>query len=215
MFETAVGDGANQLGLQKEVAETSRVNADVGTFLVDAVASRSLSLLAVGGRGGLLGLELLVRVVDQILLSRHVGGGCKEWKSVATQRWRKGCQRDARGQIQSQQVNKGQETRRSSAAGENKEKVRRQASHQPRTQGCFAREKKDGLDAKFCGWTCRGKRLQWKKEMGSFGIGLRSSQVSQQQQQQEQGRTVCTPQHCLTLACFSEVAHIRSLRGKH
>lgn len=74
MFETAVGDGANQLGLQKEVAETSRVDADVGTFLVDTLASRSLGLLAIGRRGGLLGLELLVRVVDQILLSRHGGG---------------------------------------------------------------------------------------------------------------------------------------------
>lgn len=86
MFETAVGDGANQLGLQKEVAETSRVDADIGTFLVDAFASRSLGLLAVGRRGGLLGLELLVGVVDQILLSRH-GGRCCRWsESVARRR---------------------------------------------------------------------------------------------------------------------------------
>lgn len=74
MLETAVGDGANQLRLQEEVAETGGVDADVGTLLIDAVASRSLGLLAVGGGSGLLGLELLVRVVDEILLGRH--GDC-------------------------------------------------------------------------------------------------------------------------------------------
>lgn len=93
MFETAIGDGANQLGLQKEVAETGGVDADVGTFLVDAVTSRGLSLLAIGRRGGLLGLELLVRVVDQVLLGRHGDGwvwvvvgkvsqGRERWKVV-------------------------------------------------------------------------------------------------------------------------------------
>lgn len=73
MLETAVGDGANQLRLQKEVAETGGVDADIGTLLVDAVASRSLGLLAVGGSGGLLGLKLLVGVVDEIFFSRHRG----------------------------------------------------------------------------------------------------------------------------------------------
>ena len=72
MLETAVGDGANQLRLQEEVAETGGVDADVGALLIDAVgSSSSLGLLAVGGGGGLLGLELLVRVVDEILLGRH------------------------------------------------------------------------------------------------------------------------------------------------
>lgn len=71
MLETAVGDGANQFGLQKEVAETGGMDADIGTLLVDAVASRSLGLLAVGGGGGLLGFQLLVGVVDEILLGRH------------------------------------------------------------------------------------------------------------------------------------------------
>lgn len=75
MLETAVGDGANQLRLQEEVAETGGVDADVGTLLIDAVTSRSLGLLAVGRGGGLLSLELLVRVVDEILLGRH--GDCR------------------------------------------------------------------------------------------------------------------------------------------
>lgn len=96
MFETAVGDGANQLGLQKEVAETSGVNADIGTFLVDAVTSRGLGLLAVGRRGGLLGLELLVGVVDQILLGRHGDRWC-EWSArVARQREVQGREKETR-----------------------------------------------------------------------------------------------------------------------
>lgn len=74
MLEAAVGDGANQFRLQKEVTETGGVNADIGTLLIDGVASRSRSrgfgLLAVGW-GGLLCLELLVRVVDEILLGGH------------------------------------------------------------------------------------------------------------------------------------------------
>lgn len=73
MLETAVGDGANQFRLQKEVAETGGVDANIGTLLVDGITSRSLGLLAIGGGGGLLGFQLLVGVVDEILLSRHFG----------------------------------------------------------------------------------------------------------------------------------------------
>jgi hypothetical protein len=75
MLETAIGDGAKKLGLQQEVTETSRVDTDVRTLLVDIVAgSGSFGLLSVRGRGGGLVVELVVRVVDEILLSRHVGG---------------------------------------------------------------------------------------------------------------------------------------------
>jgi len=51
------------------------VNADIGALLVDATGSSSLvALLAIGGGGGLSGVELLVRVVDEIFLVRHVDG---------------------------------------------------------------------------------------------------------------------------------------------
>lgn len=74
MLETTVGNGADKLRLQQEVAETGRMDADVGTLLVDTVGSGSLRLLAVGRRSGLLSLELLVGVIDEILFGRHVGG---------------------------------------------------------------------------------------------------------------------------------------------
>lgn len=73
MLETTVGDGADKLRLQQEIAETSGVDADIGTLLVDAIGSGSLGLFAVGGRGSLLSLKLLVGVVNEILFSRHVG----------------------------------------------------------------------------------------------------------------------------------------------
>jgi hypothetical protein len=72
MFETAVADGANQLRLEQEVAETSRVDADVGTFLVDIAAGGKLALLAVGGSGGLVAADLLVGVINEIFLLRHL-----------------------------------------------------------------------------------------------------------------------------------------------
>ena len=83
MFETAVGDGTEKLWLQEEVAETGCVDADIGTLLVWCAArdGQVASLgITVGGSGSggwcssLGGLELLVGVVDEILLSRHVGG---------------------------------------------------------------------------------------------------------------------------------------------
>jgi len=80
MLETAVRDGAKKLGLQKKVAETSRVNTDVGTLGRSSDCEISFLLLSVcggticaSGDSGLLGLDLLVGVVDQILLSRHFG----------------------------------------------------------------------------------------------------------------------------------------------
>lgn len=72
MLETAIGDGAKQLSLQEEVAETGRVNTDVAALLVDIVAGGELALLAVGGSsGGLVAADLLVGVIDEILLVRH------------------------------------------------------------------------------------------------------------------------------------------------
>lgn len=74
MLEAAVGDGAEKLWLQKKVAEAGGVDADVGTLLVDILRSSSgVALLAVGGRGGGLVVELVIRVIDEILFARHVG----------------------------------------------------------------------------------------------------------------------------------------------
>ena len=88
MLETAVGDSTNEFGLQQEVAETSGVNADVGTLLVNAVAGRSrVSLLAVGGGSGIVvGAELLVGVVDEILFSRH-DGDCLVGRGKGVVKW--------------------------------------------------------------------------------------------------------------------------------
>lgn len=85
MLETAVGDGANKLGLEQEIAEASRVDTDVAALLVDVVAGSELGLL--GRRsGGLVAADLLVRVVDEILFVRHVervssvGGMERGWR---------------------------------------------------------------------------------------------------------------------------------------
>lgn len=72
MFETAVADGSQKLGLQQKVAEAGRVDAGVAALLVDMVVGDSeLALLAVSGGGGLVGVELLIGVVDEIVLGRH------------------------------------------------------------------------------------------------------------------------------------------------
>jgi hypothetical protein len=83
MLETAVGNGAKKLGLQQEVTETSRVDTNVTALGGSACSGGgAICLLCVtvgsggvsGGGGGLSGLKLLVGVVDEILLGRHVGG---------------------------------------------------------------------------------------------------------------------------------------------
>lgn len=49
------------------------MDADVAALLVDVVASGEIALLAVGGSGrGLVSADLLVGVIDEILLVRHV-----------------------------------------------------------------------------------------------------------------------------------------------
>jgi len=44
MFEAAIGDSAQKLWLQEEVAETSRMDTDVTALLVDVVTGRSGSI---------------------------------------------------------------------------------------------------------------------------------------------------------------------------
>lgn len=73
MFETAITDGTKKLGLQEEIAETSRVNTDVAALLIDVGGGSELALLAVGG-GGLVGADLLIGVIDEIFLVRHGEG---------------------------------------------------------------------------------------------------------------------------------------------
>lgn len=80
MFETAISNGTQKLGLQQEIAESSGVNADVAALLVDGAAGGCLSLLSVGsGSGGGLvgGANLLIGVVNEVLLVRHVGIDCR------------------------------------------------------------------------------------------------------------------------------------------
>jgi len=80
MFEATVRDSPDELVLEKEVAETGGVDADIAALLVACRIGRSQAAfrrarVAVGG--GLSGLNLLVRVVDEILLVRH--GSREEW----------------------------------------------------------------------------------------------------------------------------------------
>jgi hypothetical protein len=75
MFEATVRDRSNELVLEKEVAETGRVDADVAALLVasSVICSQALCC-ARGAVGGCLGgLDLLVGVVDEIFLVRHDG----------------------------------------------------------------------------------------------------------------------------------------------
>lgn len=78
MFETAVADRAEKFGLQEEITETGVVNTDVAALLFDVIGGRELALLAVGGGGGLVGVDLLIGVIDEIFLGRHVGGCVSE-----------------------------------------------------------------------------------------------------------------------------------------
>ena len=84
MFETAVGDGAKEFSFEQEIAETSRVNANVAALLVGGRRAGACDIAflrcAVRGRAcvrwscGIRGLQLLIGVVDEILLVRHGDG---------------------------------------------------------------------------------------------------------------------------------------------
>jgi len=84
MFEAAVGDGAQKLSFEEEVAETGGVDSDVAALLVGATAGDGQITLLVGstvscgrgsgGGGGRGGLELLIGVIDQVFLMRHDNG---------------------------------------------------------------------------------------------------------------------------------------------
>ena len=81
MFETAVRNGARELLLQKEIPETSGVNADIAALLVGAGDVKvALLLFTIGGSTGRAGrdgfglVKLLVGVVDEVLLVRHDDG---------------------------------------------------------------------------------------------------------------------------------------------
>lgn len=75
MLETAVGNSAQEFGLQQEVAEASRMDADVGALLVDILAGGgSVALLAVGGGSGSFVVKLIVGVIDEILFGGHGDG---------------------------------------------------------------------------------------------------------------------------------------------
>jgi hypothetical protein len=75
VLETAVGDGLQKLRLEQEIAERGAVHTSVRTLGVSRTSRGSilLSIAVGGGRGGVSGLKLLVGVVDEILLGRHVG----------------------------------------------------------------------------------------------------------------------------------------------
>lgn len=85
MFETAIGDGANELRLQQEVIKSSRVNADITAFSCSTASANSEvafllccstvgSLRSGSSGGGLIGGKLFVRVVDEVFLVRHGDG---------------------------------------------------------------------------------------------------------------------------------------------
>ena len=85
MFKSTVRDRANEFRLQEEVFESSRVDTDIAAFDSWPAGDGEVALLlsAVGCRSGvgcnnIVGGDILVRVVDKILLVRHVVERCSE-----------------------------------------------------------------------------------------------------------------------------------------
>lgn len=80
VFEPAVGDGSQKLGLEEEVFKSGGMDADVTTLHSRSTRDGEVALLlgAIccgcwrGGGGGVVGRDILVGVVDEILLVRHV-----------------------------------------------------------------------------------------------------------------------------------------------
>ena len=81
MLETAIGARPEKLWLQQEISKPSRMDSDITAFFVGiASGNRQVTFLrgmAIRGRprrlrcSSIVGLELLVRVVDEILFVRH------------------------------------------------------------------------------------------------------------------------------------------------
>jgi hypothetical protein len=79
MLESTVGDGSEKFRLQEEVTEACRMDADIAAFLI-CIAARNGEITLLGcpvcgsrisNAGGIVGLQLLVRVVDQIFFMSH------------------------------------------------------------------------------------------------------------------------------------------------
>lgn len=100
MLETAVGGGADQLRFEQEITEGRGVDADIAAVLGRGVVAGLRSCLGsisisgtLLGRGGI--VELVVRVVDEILFGRHLEGlgekggrGLKKGERAVCKRWR-------------------------------------------------------------------------------------------------------------------------------
>ena len=87
MLETAVHDGLHDLGLEKQVAEGAGVDADVRAVTAGGACSSNIRVAVLGravsgrrvGRGGAIGgLDLLVRIVDEVFFAGRHGDGVVE-----------------------------------------------------------------------------------------------------------------------------------------
>lgn len=83
MLETAIGARPEKLWLQQEISKASRMDANITAFLVGITSGyRQVTFLrsmAIRGRrrrfccSSIIGLELFVRVIDEILFVIHCG----------------------------------------------------------------------------------------------------------------------------------------------
>ena len=79
MLETAVGDGTEKFWLQQKIPEASRMNADIAALFVGVASGDcQVAFLRCGSIGGcwrgdccIIGLEFLIRVVNEIFFVRH------------------------------------------------------------------------------------------------------------------------------------------------
>lgn len=85
MLKTAVNDGAEQLGLQQEITETSRVHTDVGTLLVLGVLG-NVGLDGSGdGGNGLDDIIILIVVNEVVVVISHVYKRLGGWEKSVLQ----------------------------------------------------------------------------------------------------------------------------------
>ena len=79
MFETAVGDGSEELWFQEKVTKASGVNADIATLLICVAAGYGQVAFFRGSIrchcwlccSRVVGLKLFIRIVDEILFGGH------------------------------------------------------------------------------------------------------------------------------------------------